>query len=140
LRTTFFFVIINLWMAACIPMSLPPQLAHQPGPGIRVTDRVYDSGRFQAEYPDGWIVVTSAAGDAPHVIFAAPDGEALIMLGEAISEAPAPAGASSTLRSEMREVALENSLIVRAILNAPAGTWSQYEPLFTAVLESIRGS
>jgi hypothetical protein len=125
-------------LAACIPATWPPPVSQQPGPGVRITDQLYVAPQFQAEYPDGWTVVTSAAADPLHVIFAAPGGEALIMLGEQIAEAPVPAGAKGPLDSESRDIRLPNGSSIRAILHAPVARWSYYEPFFESVLASIR--
>ena len=138
MRNTLLSVLILSIVAACVPATLPPQLAFTPGPGVRVTDRVYDLGHFAVTYPPQWTVVTSAAGDPVHVIFAAPAGDALIELGEAVGTAPPPAGYNGPLQSETRSIRLDDGVSVRAILNAPPDKWALYEPVFESVMQSMR--
>lgn len=129
-----------LVMTACVPARTPPQLADTPGPAVQVIDGWYDSGVFRAQYPAGWRVITSAAEAPVSVIFAAPEGDALIMMGEHITDAPAPAGYAGKLRSERREIELGNGVTVIAILNAAHENWLTRLALFEAVVSSVRAA
>lgn len=129
-----------LLFAACVPVTTPPQLNHTPGPMVRVSDGLYDSGVFRAAAPAGWRVVTSAAEAPVSVIFAAPESDTLIMVGENLAEAPPPAGYSGALRSQRREVTLDNGATVIAILNAPPERWPERLAAFEAVVASITPS
>lgn len=129
---------IVLCLTACVPARIPPQLEHTPGPGVVVSGQVYDSGRFRAEAPAGWRVITSAAGDPVTVIFAAPDAPALIMLGEGLESAPPPAGYDGSLRSEQREIGVGGGVRVTAILNAAQEEWDTWTRAFEQVTESLR--
>lgn len=131
-------VLLAVCLAACVPATVPPQLADTPGPAVVVSDHLYDSGTFQVEYPAGWRVITSAAGDPVSVIFAAPEGDALIMLGETITDAPSPAGYAGDLRSERREIALDNGITVVAILKAASELWAARLATFERVVGSLR--
>jgi hypothetical protein len=126
--------------AACIPARTPPQLNQTPGPAVQVIDGVYDSGRFQVQAPSGWRVVTSAAGDPVTVLFAAPEGDALMVVGEGLTDAPPPAGYSSPLRSARREVTLDGGVTVIVLLHAPPADWDARLALLDDVASSIRRS
>lgn len=125
-------------LAACVPASVPPQLAHPPGPAVVVAERLVNVGTFQVEYPAGWRVITSAAGDPVSIIFAAPEGDALIMLGERIIAAPHPAGYAGDIRSERREIMLDNGVTMVAILNAPRDDWAGWLAVYESVVDSLR--
>jgi hypothetical protein len=130
--------ILLLLLSACIPARTPVQLEYTPGPAVQVMDSTYDAGTFEVAYPDGWRVVTSAAGSPVSVLFVAPENDALIMVGEGLTEAPAPAGYTGDLRSERREVTLEDGTMIVAVLNAPPENWDVRLALFEGVAESIR--
>jgi hypothetical protein len=74
------------------------------------------------------------------VIFAAPEGDALIMLGETIMDAPHPAGADGNIRSEWREIVLgePDGITVVVILNATPAQWATRLKAFEAVIGSLR--
>jgi hypothetical protein len=131
-------VCILLLLSACIPARTPVQLEYTPGPAVQVMDSTYDAGTFEVAYPDGWRVVTSAAGDPIRVIFVAPENDALIMVGEGLTEAPAPAGYTGELSSERREITLDDGTVIVAILNAPPENWDARLALFERMVESIR--
>ncbi|MAS34959.1 MAG: hypothetical protein CL610_13200 [Anaerolineaceae bacterium] len=126
--------------AACVPATVPPQVAYTPGPAVQVIDGLYDSGVFRVQYPADWRVITSAAGDPVHVIFAAPDGDALMIVGEQVDSAPAPAGYAGPLQSEQREIMLADGVMVTVILNAAPDDWAQRLALFEQVVASVRAS
>jgi hypothetical protein len=126
-----------LLFSACIPARTPAQLEYTPGPAVQVIDHIYDAGAFHVAYPDGWRVVTSAATSPVSVIFVAPENDALIMVGEGLTEAPAPAGYTGDLRSERREIPLDNGVVIVAILNAPPENWDARLALFEEVVGSI---
>lgn len=130
-----------LWLcAACIPTTTPPQLAASPGPAVRVMADEYDSGVFRVRYPAGWRVITSAAEQPASVIFAAPEADALILLGTHPQEAPSPAGYSGEIRSEQREILLHNDVAITAVLIAPPEDWQARLALFEEVLASLTAS
>ena len=131
-------IILLLLLSACIPARTPEQLAHTPGPAVQVMDSTYDAGAFEVMIPDDWRVVTSAAESPISVLFVAPEDDALVMVGEGLTEAPAPAGYTGELRSERGEVALEDGTVIVAILNAPLENWDARLALFERVVESIR--
>lgn len=131
------FALLLLLLSACIPARTPEQLAHTPGPAVQVMDSLYNAGVFEVRIPDGWRVVTSAAGDPIRVIFVAPEDDALIMVGEGLTEAPAPAGYTGELRSERREIELDDGAVIVAILNAPPENWDARLALFERVVGSI---
>lgn len=122
---------------ACVPAAVPPQLAYTPGPAVRIMDHYYDSGTFQARVPAGWQVVTSAAVQPVSVIFAAPEGDALIMLGESLDSVPDPAGYSGALRQQRQTVTLANGVQVMAALNAPPENWDARLTIFQDVIASL---
>lgn len=125
-----------LALAACVPPRLPPQLAATPGPPVIVADRVHVGGLFSVQPPPGWQITTGAAGDTPQVVLVAPDGAALIALGVGAGfTAPALPAAD---RSAARPLRLENGLLLRAALRAPADGWAAYMDVFARVLESVR--
>ncbi len=133
-------LVICLYMAACVPARTPPQLAYTPGPAVQVADGWYDSGVFRVRYPADWEIITSAAGAPLSVIFAAPEGDALIMVGESLTDVPAPAGFEGELRSERRDLTLADGRIVTAALNAAQENWPARLALFEAVIISLSQS
>ena len=123
-------------LAACVPPRLPPQLAATPGPPVVVAGRVHVGALFSVQPPPGWQITTGAAGAPPQVVLVAPDGAALIALGVGTGfTAPALPAAE---RSAARPLRLENGLLVRAALRAPADGWAAYADVFARVLASVR--
>lgn len=131
-------VCLLLLLAACIPARTPEQLVHTPGPAVQVMDSSYHAGAFEVMIPDGWRVVTSAAESPIRVLFVAPEDDALIMVGEGLTEAPVPAGYTGDLRSERREIPLDDGTVIVAILNAQPENWDARLELFEHVVESVR--
>lgn len=121
-------------MAACVPLNTAPQLAQTPGPAVQVTDRVFQSEAFSLRYPAGWRVVTSAAGDAPYAIFAAPDDAAVIIV--ALDSPPASTLEGETYSVE-RRIDLGEGRQVTAVLHAPAADWMTYRAIFDRLVESV---
>ena len=124
-------------LGACVPAQVPPQLAHTPGPAVVVAAGEVRLGRFTAWLPPGWQVITSAASDTPSVIILAPDEDALMMLSEAITEAPAPA-VSGPVTTLERQLSFGDNLHVTVTLNSAADAVTRYQPIFQQVLESVR--
>ena len=137
---TLFVMFTALVFSACVPATVPVQLAHTPGPGVTLSGQVYNSGTFRAEIPDGWRVITSAAGDPVTVIFAAPDSPALIMLGENIDKVPPPAGYDGELVTHQQVVALNTGSSVTAVLNAAPDEHDRWLALFERVVQSIQSA
>ena len=134
------FCLLIFCFTACVPAIVPPQLTYTPGPTVRLSDLVYESAQFRVRYPPGWRVITSAASSTATVIFAAAEGDALIMVGADLTEAPQPAGYDGPIRSERREITLANGLTIVAILNAPPEKWASYAPLWEDAVASITGA
>lgn len=125
-----------LALAACAPARQPPQLAATPGPPVIVGERVRVAGLFSAQPPPGWRVITGPASGAPQVVFAPPDGAALIALGVGADFA-APA-LPAVDRSAARTLRLDGGLALTAALRAPAAAWAAYADVFARVIESLR--
>ncbi len=129
--------VLLLCITACVPATVPPQLDHTPGPAVRLSDQVYESDIFRVNYPPGWRVITSAATSDTAVILAAPAGDALLIVGPDLTEAPPPADYTGSLRSERSDIALGTGQTITVILNAAAENWATYRPLLDAVAESV---
>ena len=125
-----------LLFAGCVPAKLPPQLAATPGAEIIITEQEYDAGAFKVRYPPEWRVITSAATSPTAVIFASPDDTAIMLFGVDTTEAPMP-DTNAQIRTETRQITLENGTKVTAILNAPADSWETIAPLFEQIVESV---
>jgi hypothetical protein len=123
--------------AACVPATVPPQLAYTPGPPVRVMDGVVDLGAFQVEAPPGWRIVTSAASADPRVILVSPANTALIVVGEAATNVPELSGAEGPLRTEQQILRLSDEAQVTAVLHAPAADWNAHQAVFQSVLNSL---
>ena len=123
--------------SACVPPSVPPQLSYTPGPAVRLNGLVYETEVFRVQYPAGWRVITSAATDDTAVIFAADAGDALLMVGKDLTEAPSPAGYEGSLHSERRDIPIQAGFTVSVILNAATENWTHYEAVLDQVAASI---
>jgi hypothetical protein len=128
-----FFVFI---FAGCVPAKVPPQLDATPGPAAVITEQEYDAGAFKVRYPAGWRVITSAATSPTSVIFTSPDDAAIMLFGVDVSDAPMP-DTDAQIRTETRQITLENGVTVTAILNAPDNAWETFAPLFDSTVESV---
>jgi hypothetical protein len=128
-----------LFLAACIPRELPPQLAYTPGPPYTLDGRTLVTDIYTVETPDGWRVIAGPAEDPYTFQFVAPEDDALIVLsGHAIAEPPQPMNAdASTLAAEHVE-ALAGETPLYAVLVAPEGEIRTYRPLLDALIGSIR--
>ena len=126
-----------LSLGACVPAQVPPQLAHTPGPGVIVAENSIETAAFTGWVPAGWKIVTSAASDQQSVILIAPDEDALIMLGQAVTEPPRPAVDGEVITVQ-RSVTLADGMGVTAVLNTAAEQEARYLPLFEQVVESLR--
>jgi hypothetical protein len=124
-------------LAGCVPAKVPPQLAATPGAAVVITEQEYDAGAFKVRYPAGWRVITSAATSPTTVIFAAPDNAAIMLFGVDATEAPMLEN-DAQIRTETRQITLENGLHVTAILNAPADAWDVFVALFDQAVESVK--
>lgn len=131
-------LLIVLSFAACIPAQQPPQLAHTPGAPVVVADGRAATAAFSARYPADWRVITGPAAQPPLLIFAAPDGCALIVLAaEAIDPPPlATCADSAAPRRETRQLSGANGAIY-ATLNASSTAWEAFLLSFESVLDSI---
>lgn len=127
-------VLCGLIFSACVPATVPPQLAYTPGPPVVIAGQVYHSAAFTVSYPPGWEAITSAAGSPPAVIFLAPEGNALIMVGVGVENVLPLEGAEVI---ERREITLADTTIT-AVLQAPAESLADLLPVFEAVVKSIR--
>lgn len=128
---------LALGIAACVPATVPPQLAHTPGPAVSIYDGQYANAVFRLNYPPEWRVVSSAASADASVMLIAPEDAAVIVIGED-AEAPTLPHAE-TLRTETQVKALANQEI-SLILSAPAAEWDHYLPLWQAVIESLQAA
>lgn len=129
--------LIVMMVSGCVPAITPAPLAHTPGAPVVVTENRYNAGVFSAMYPDGWRVITSPAGAMPSVIFASPDGCALIVLGVEPVDVPAPSAcADGAYRTEMREIEAANGRVY-AGMSAPDAQWDEAMRVFEAVVESV---
>jgi hypothetical protein len=108
-----------------------------PGPAVVVTDQEYDAGAFKVRYPAGWRVISSAATSTATVLFAAPDHTAIMLFGVDAVEAPMPE-TDGQIRTEIRQISLEQNVSVTAILNAPAENWEVFAPLFEQSVASVK--
>lgn len=122
-------LLIVLLALACVPATLPPQLAHTPGPPVIITERQYDAGAFRLRYPAGWRVISSAAGAIPAVTLVAPGDEALIFVTLGDGDSPPLPGAEYLDRTEVDGMT--------AWLRAPQGQQTTYEPVFAQLVASI---
>lgn len=122
------------FFSACVPATVPPQLAYTPGPPVVIAGQVYHSAAFTVSYPPGWEAITSAATSPPTVIFLAPEGDALIMVGVEVENVPPLEGAEV---AERREVTLADATVT-AVLQAPAGSQDRLLPIFEAVVKSVK--
>ncbi len=127
-------VLCGLIFSACVPATVPPQLAYTPGPPVVIAGQVYHSPAFTVRYPPGWEAITSPATSPPAVIFLAPEGDALIMVGVEVENVPPLEGAEVT---EKREVMLPD-VRVTAVLQTPAASLDHLLPIFEAVVNSVR--
>ncbi len=133
---TLWFIFFLFAFAGCVPAKVPPQLATTPGAAVVITEQDYDAGAFRVRYPAGWRVITSAATSPTTVIFAPTDNVAIMLFGVDATEAPMPEN-EGQVRTETREITLENGITVTAILNAPADTWETFAALFEQAVESL---
>lgn len=130
-------LLFSLVFAGCVPATVPPQLDATPGPAVVVTDQEYDAGAFKVRYPAGWRVISSAATSTATVLFAAPDHTAIMLFGVDAVEAPMPE-TDGQIRTEIRQISLEQNVSVTAILNAPAENWEVFAPLFEQSVASVK--
>jgi len=129
-------MILLLLFAGCVPAKVPPQLDATPGPAVVITEQEYDAGAFKVRYPAGWRVISSAAGSPATVIFASPDDTAIMLFGVDAAEAPMPE-TDEQIRTETRQIMLENNVGVTAILNAPEAAWESFTPIFDQMVASV---
>ncbi|MBZ0295630.1 MAG: hypothetical protein K8L99_23940 [Anaerolineae bacterium] len=127
----------TLLVAACIPVAEPTQLNDTPGPPVVVNDQIYRSAAFTVQYPAGWRVITSAAGDVPAVIFAAPDEVALIYVGAGSDPTQLP-DLPGNPRRDSRMIVLDNGQAITAALIAQESNWEAALPLFEQVAASLQ--
>jgi hypothetical protein len=138
-------------LAACgpiVPARTPPQLAHTPGPAVIVTETEYRGELFQARYPPGWQVVTSAAFSDVWVIFISPDETAVIVLATDPEDAEiTPPAAPERIRRVEETIELGNGsghdpddFEVIAVLVAPQETWEAHHVAFQRVLATIEAA
>ncbi|MDL1900120.1 hypothetical protein FBR02_05055 [Anaerolineae bacterium CFX9] len=104
-------VICLLLAAACASVEVAPGLSATPGPAFTVADGWYRNERWQAQYPDGWRVISGAATDNLSVIFAAPDDCTLILLSETEAPAPQPPGCTGETITERQTVERDGTTI-----------------------------
>jgi hypothetical protein len=125
-------------LVGCVPATLPPQLAHTPGPAFQVLVGAYRGPTFAARYPAHWRAITGEASAAPSVIFAPPANDALILLTDApITAPPTPSNAAADQRTVQHSLRLASGTLVYALLSAPASRWEEYHPIWLALLNSI---
>lgn len=130
--------ILLLSLASCIPARLPQQIEATPGPAVVVTDQEVIIGNFAARRPAAWRIITSAAGaDAPTILLAAPENQALIVLGNGEVATP-PLDAEGETRSITRRSSLTTDITITAILVAPARDWERFAEQFEWVIASLR--
>jgi hypothetical protein len=117
-----------------------------------VTETEYHGELFQARYPPGWQVVTSAAFSDLWVIFVSPDETAVIVLATDPEDTEiTPPGAPVQIRRVEEIIELGNTsdrdpdeglhgpeLI--AVLVAPQETWEAHYAAFHRVLASIEAA
>lgn len=128
-----------LWLAACIPAQTPPQLAHTPGAPVVVAGSRVKTTAFAVDAPPGWRIITSPAALPPFIIFAAPDGCALITLAAEPIEPPQPANCptDATPTQQTRTVRLDNGTPVYVSLSESSTDAEPMLPIFESVIESL---
>lgn len=132
------FVGLLLGVAACVPATVPSQLAHTPGPGVTVNNGRYANSAFSLNYPEGWRVVSSAASaDTASVMLIAPEDAALIVIGEDAQTPTLPHAESLRTESQVKAV---NGRRITLILSAPAAEWTPYHAAFIQVVESLQAA
>lgn len=127
----------TLLVAACVPVAVPVQLSHTPGPPVIIYDLLYHSTAFTLRYPAGWRAITSAASDIPTVIFVAPDEDALIYVS-ANSNNPDLPVLPGHPRGDSQVITLENGQVVTVAISAQAATWEAALPLYEQVAASLQ--
>ena len=75
------FIMLLSACAPIIPATTPPQLEHEPGAFVVVTDKRFDAGLFRVDYPKSWRVVKTSIAAADHlqVVFVAPDSSTVTL-------------------------------------------------------------
>jgi hypothetical protein len=128
---------VLLFLVGCgpiVPATTPPQLAFTPGAPVVVTDRILETADFTVKYPAGWRVVTGAANQLTSAVLVAPDEIATIQLQVGALENLS----DSDQQTDIRAITLANGLIVTAVGRASAENWSQFLPVFEAVIQSVQ--
>lgn len=129
-----------LWLAACIPAQTPPQLAHTPGAPVVVAGSRVETTAFAVDAPPGWRIITSPAALPPFIIFAAPDGCALITLAAEPIEPPPLANCptdSAAPTQQTRSITFEDGTAVYATFSAAPTNDDSTLPIFESVIESL---
>jgi hypothetical protein len=133
-------MLIALSFAACIPAQTPPQLAHTPGAPVVVAGSRVETTAFAVDAPSGWRIITSPAALPPFLIFAAPDGCALITLAAEPIEPPpltnCPTDAAAPTQ-QTRRITFEDGTPVYATFSATPTNDDSMLPIFEAVIESL---
>ncbi|RMF76162.1 MAG: hypothetical protein D6737_20780 [Chloroflexi bacterium] len=137
-------LIVLVLLAACGPVvSVSPVavLRNTPGPAVVITDDRIETAVFQIERPDGWRVITSAADAPVSIILVSPDERWLMMISAApidVEKAPRPTvDDESELRSERRDVMLDDETFISTFGAAPVDEWDAFDEIFTRTIESL---
>jgi hypothetical protein len=129
--------IAALVLAACVPASPPPQLAHTPGAPVVVTNERLYTQYFSVVRPAGWRVTTSAANVPLAVTFVAPEGDALMIVTNLLWDEPTPEVAPDVTLRRRTEQFTRNGVTLTAYLVAPAAKWDAMTDRFEQVIDSI---
>ncbi|MDX2161521.1 MAG: hypothetical protein SF162_09370 [bacterium] len=126
-------------MAACVPAQSPAVRDATPGSPVTVTaDRVITAA-FQVDYPAGWRVITSPAGEPPFVILAAPDNCTVVQVSVSV-EPPPPAidaaCASSPITATQSRFIGQTAITISGSAADPAAL----DSVFALLLETLTPS
>ena len=132
-------LLVLLFLAACSPRELPPQLSYTPGPPYTLDGRTLTTGIYTVEAPDGWRVIAGPAEDPYTFQFVAPDNDALIVVSDhEIENPPQPKSADAAVLETLETGAQAGATPLYAVLVAPADGIQSYRPLLDALIGSIR--
>lgn len=132
-----------LFLTACgelAPLDSPIPLENTAGAPVTITDDVYITEAFQARYPDGWRIVTSASVNPPSVIFASPDETSLIFVStEILTDLPRPLviHEGDTMQEQTAQAITTHGDTVYLALIAPDSQFAEMATLFEQVTANI---
>jgi hypothetical protein len=124
--------------APLVPATVPPQLAHTPGPFVTIGPDQLITPDYHLSYPLGWRVVKlNTAAQPPAFVIVSPDDAVQIAIGLQAAEAIAPSEGTISI-SITDEVRTLPSGPVHVRLVAPTERQAEAQAHLRRLLDSLR--